>query len=128
MILTLFLFIGTWFGHHCSHDQYRCYYRDYNFTHYHYYDFSECIDSTLACNGHIDCYFGTSDEEGCGMILATVQFVCIYSILCEQNVHICMLATKLTHNGSQSVICILVSNPSIPSPLHFNEYYVLHIK
>ena len=26
-----------------------------------------CINSTLACNGELDCRFDRSDEQGCGM-------------------------------------------------------------
>ena len=41
----------------CSPDQYRC----------GVFFFPTCINSTLVCNGEFDCFFSSSDEQGCGM-------------------------------------------------------------
>ena len=66
MILNLFLGTGTVYGYYCTHNQYRCD-RRYNSNYYYDYGTWGCINSTLACNGELDCSFFTSDEQGCGM-------------------------------------------------------------
>ena len=60
MILNLIMCTGTVYGYYCTHNQYRCDGRNY------YYN-EGCINSTLACNGELDCRFDRSDEQGCGM-------------------------------------------------------------
>ena len=82
VILNLLLCTEKFTGHYCSHDQYRCdhnnyfyYLMIYYFYYYSYNNFPVCIDSTLACNGKFDCYFGASDEERCGMFPIHVAYI-----------------------------------------------------
>ena len=69
MILNLFLCTGTVYGYYCTPNQYRCDHRNNNNYYYYYYNDGTwgCINSTLACNGELDCRFDRSDEQGCGM-------------------------------------------------------------
>ena len=66
----------------CTHNQYRCDHRNNIYDYYSNYNDSMwgCINSTLACNGELDCRFDRSDEQGCGMlemILLPLELVCI---------------------------------------------------
>ena len=68
-----FCFIGAQNRHYCSHDQYRC---DNSYDYY-YYSSLDCINSTLACNGHFDCSKGAPDEEGCGKFPRYIDYCTI---------------------------------------------------
>ncbi|KAL5487029.1 hypothetical protein EMCRGX_G019584 [Ephydatia muelleri] len=64
---------STVYGHYCTHNQYRCDGRNYYYYYYSNYNDSTwgCINSTLACNGEVDCRFDRSDEQGCGSCNST---------------------------------------------------------
>ena len=69
MILNLIMCTGTVYGYYCTHNQYRCDLRNYYYDYYWNYNDGTwgCINSTLVCNGELDCRFDRSDEQGCGM-------------------------------------------------------------
>ena len=95
MILNLIMCTGTVYGYYCTHNQYRCDHRNNNNYYYWYHNDGTwgCINSTLACNGELDCRFDRSDEQGCGMfprddIILPLELVCI-----KTSSHSCMLNT-----------------------------------
>ena len=93
-----FLCTGTIYGYYCTHNQYRCDHRNYIYDYYSNYNDGTwgCINSTLACNGELDCRFDRSDEQGCGMlemILLPLELACIHLIHVEY-MYIHVLSTQ----------------------------------